>query len=137
MDLKKGDKVDLTICEETNLGFNAIINNEFEGLLYHNEIFINLEWDMKITGYIKKIRSDGKIDVSLQQQGFLNIIDNNCRQILERLKITGVLDFSDKSSPEDIMNEFQMSKKAFKKALGVLYKDKWITIEPYRILLIK
>ena len=137
MDLKEGDEVELVIGEETNLGFNAIINDEFEGLLYHNEVFINLEWDMKTTGYIKKIRSDGKIDVSLQQQGFLNVIDNHCHQILKRLKITGVIDFSDKSSPKDIMNEFQMSKKAFKKALGVLYKDKWITIEPYRILLIK
>jgi predicted RNA-binding protein (virulence factor B family) len=56
---------------------------------------------------------------------------------LKKLKRTGTLDFSDKSSPEDIMDEFQMSKKAFKKALGVLYKDKWIIIEPYRIVLIE
>ena len=70
-------------------------------------------------------------------QGFLNVIDTHCLQILKKLKRTGTLYFSDKSSPEDIMDEFQMSKKAFKKALGVLYKDKWIIIEPYRIVLIE
>ena len=92
---------------------------------------------MKIIGYIKKIRSDGKIDVSLQPQGFLNVINTHCLQILKKLRRTGTLYFSDKSSPEDIMEEFQMSKKAFKKALGVLYKDKWIIIEPHRIILIE
>ena len=137
MDLKEGDEVDLIIGEETNLGYNALINDEFEGLLYHNEIFVNLEWEMKTIGYIKKIRSDGKIDVSLQPQGFLNVIDTHCLQILKKLKKTRTLDFSDKSRPEDIMDEFQMSKKAFKKALGVLFKDKWIIIEPYRIVLIE
>ena len=137
MDLKEGDEVDLIIGEETNLGYNALVNDEFDGLLYHNEIFINLDWDMKIIGYIKKIRSDGKIDVSLQPQGFLNVINTHCLQILKKLRKTGTLYFSDKSSPEDIMEEFQMSKKAFKNALGVLYKDKWIIIESHRIILIE
>ena len=137
MDLKEGDEVDLIIGEETNLGYNALVNDEFDGLLYHNEIFINLDWDMKIIGYIKKIRSDGKIDVSLQPQGFLNVINTHCLQILKKLRRTGTLYFSDKSSPEDIMEEFQMSKKAFKNALGVLYKDKWIIIESHRIILIE
>ena len=137
MDLKEGDEVDLIIGEETNLGYNALVNDEFDGLLYHNEIFVNLEWDTKIIGYIKKIRSDGKIDLSLQPQGFLNVINTHCLQILKKLRRTGTLYFSDKSSPEDIMEEFQMSKKAFKNALGVLYKDKWIIIEPHRIILIE
>ena len=83
MGLKEGDEVDLIIGEETNLGYNALINDEFDGLLYHNEIFVNLEWDMKIIGYIKKIRSDGKIDVSLQPQGFSNAfaLSSNSKKI--------------------------------------------------------
>ena len=137
MEYEIGDRVMLSIQRATDLGYIVLIDDEFEGLLYHNEIFINLEWKMKTVGYIKKIRSDGKIDVSLQPQGFLNVIDTHCLQILKKLKRTGTLDFSDKSSPEDIMDEFQMSKKAFKKALGVLFKDKWIIIEPYRIVLIE
>ena len=106
-------------------------------LLYENEIFEPIETSMQIEGYIKKIREDGKYDVSLKPQGFLNVIESNCSLILDKLKITGELKLSDKSNPDEIIQQLQLSKKAFKRAIGVLYKEKKIIIEKSRILLLK
>ena len=137
MDLDIGEKVGLVIERETDLGFSVLINGSFEGLLYENEIFEPIEKNMEKIGYIKKIREDGKYDVSLQPQGFLNVIESNCAIILKKLEPLGELNLSDKSNPDDIMQQVQLSKKAFKKALGVLYKKKKIIIEKNRILLVK
>ena len=137
MELDVGDKVGLLIERKTNLGFSVLINGSIEGLLYENEIFEPVETSMEIEGYIKKIREDGKYDVSLKPQGFLNVIESNCSLILNKLKIMGELHLSDKSNPDDIIQQLQLSKKAFKKAIGVLYKEKKIIIEKNRILLVK
>lgn len=137
MELDVGDKVGLLIERKTNLGFSVLINGSFEGLLYENEIFEPVETSMEIEGYIKKIREDGKYDVSLKPQGFLNVIESNCSLILNKLKIMGELHLSDKSNPDDIIQQLQLSKKAFKRAIGVLYKEKKIIIEKNRILLVK
>tara|TARA_B100001059_G_scaffold232468_1_gene270354 strand:- start:927 stop:1349 length:423 start_codon:yes stop_codon:yes gene_type:complete len=136
MDLDIGEKVGLVIERETDLGFSVLINGSFEGLLYENEIFEPIEKNMEKIGYIKKIREDGKYDVSLQPQGFLNVIESNCAIILKKLEPLGELNLSDKSNPDDIMQQLQLSKKAFKKALGVLYKEKKIIIEKNRIVLL-
>ena len=136
MDLDIGEKVGLVIERETDLGFSVLINGSFEGLLYENEIFEPLEKNMEKIGYIKKIREDGKYDVSLQPQGFLNVIESNCAIILKKLEPLGELNLSDKSNPDDIMQQLQLSKKAFKKALGVLYKERKIIIEKNRIVLL-
>ena len=136
MDLDIGEKVGLLIERETDLGFSVLINGSFEGLLYENEIFEPIEKNMEKIGYIKKIREDGKYDVSLQPQGFLNVIESNCAIILKKLEPLGELNLSDKSNPDDIMQQLQLSKKAFKKALGVLYKEKKIIIEKNRIVLL-
>lgn len=137
MELDVGDKVGLLIERKTNLGFSVLINGSIEGLLYENEIFEPVETGMEIEGYIKKIREDGKYDVSLKPQGFLNVIESNCSLILNKLKIMGELHLSDKSNPDDIIQQLQLSKKAFKRAIGVLYKEKKIIIEKNRILLVK
>ena len=137
MEFDLGEKVSLIIERETDLGFSVLINGSFKGLLYENEIFEPIEINMEILGYIKKIRKDGKYDVSLQPQGFLNVIESNCALILKKLETTGELYLSDKSNPDDIIQQLQISKKAFKKAIGVLYKEKKIVIEENRILLLK
>jgi len=128
MDIKVGDEVEIIIGRQTNLGFVVTINNSEEGLLYNNEIFKPIEAGMNTIGYIKKIREDGKLDISLNKQGFLNVIEKNCSIILNKLKLKNTILLTDKSSPEDITAQLNMSKKAFKKAIGVLYKQKKIII---------
>ena len=137
MELDFGEKVELIIGRETDLGFNVVINGSLEGLLYKNEVFEPLERNTKKIGYIKKIREDGKYDISLQPQGFLNVIDTNCETILKKLDHSGELYLSDNSSPNEIMQQLYLSKKAFKKALGVLYKKKKILIQKDKITLLK
>ena len=136
--MEVGDQVNLIIGKKSPLGFNVLINEEFEGLLYHNEIFQELTEGQKIIGYVKKIREDDRIDVSLQVQNFKNIIDTISNKLLDEIKANnGVLNLTDKSSPEAIKEKLQMSKKNFKKAVGTLYKQKIIRIEASSICLIK
>ena len=129
MDLEVGDKVSLIIGAETNLGFTVLIDEEFEGLLYRNEIFQEIKERQRIAGFIKKIREDGKIDVSLKPQGFRNVITLDTEKVVEAIyDHDGFLPLTDKSSPEVIKQELLMSKKAFKRAVGTLYKEKVIRI---------
>lgn len=133
---KVGDEVELEIVEETTLGFIAIINNDVEGLLYHNEIFELLNPGDVKRGYVKRIRQDGKIDLSLQQQGY-SYIDQVKYVILEKVKTNnGILPLGDKSLPKDIYQQLKMSKKAFKKGIGALYKEHILTIKDHEIKLI-
>jgi hypothetical protein len=138
MDFQEGDKVQLIIETETGLGFTVLINDEFEGLLFRSEVFQELEEGMEVTGYIKNIREDGKIDVSLRPQGFRNVIDSDVEKVLTKLKDSreGFLLLTDKSSPDSIRFHMKMSKKAFKKAVGNLYKQKLIVIKEDRIELV-
>ncbi len=139
MDIKEGDQVKLFINKETSLGYSVVINQEFEGLLYRNEVFQDIEEGITVDGYVKKIREDGKVDVSLQPQGFRKVIDKDVVAILSKLKESrdGSLRLTDKSSPEAIKFQLQMSKKAFKKAIGNLYKRKMIVLKDDRIELKK
>lgn len=137
MNLQEGDKVLLKIQKQTTLGYTVFIDEMFEGLLYKNEVFEDLEEGMQITGYIKTIRKDGKIDVSLRPQGFKNVIDSDTDKILLKLKNNqGFLLLTDKSSPEAIKFHLQMSKKSFKRAVGNLFKQKQIVLKSDRIQLI-
>lgn len=139
MDLQEGNQVTLLIETETSLGYTVLINNEFEGLLYRNEVFQDIEVGLEVAGFIKNIREDGKIDVSLRPQGFKNVIDKDVDKILKTLKNSnlGYLLLTDKSSPEAIKFQLQMSKKAFKKAIGNLYKQQLIVIKEDRIELLE
>ncbi|MDH6254047.1 putative RNA-binding protein (virulence factor B family) [Chryseobacterium sp. H1D6B] len=133
---EKGDKVDLIMMNESELGWNVVINKKFIGLIYASDVYKKLYPLSEEEGYIKIIREDGKIDVSLQPDGFANI-DEFKQKILTRLEENyGLLHLSDKSSPEEIKDEVQMSKKNFKKALGGLYKDKIVDILEDKIKLL-
>ena len=137
MEFKEGDKVDIKIEREIKIGLVARIEDKFEGLIYKNEVFRVLKKNQKITAYIKKVREDGKIDLSLTPQGFKNSIDHYCEFITNQLKFKGSIRLSDKSSPEEIRSKLKMSKKAFKKSIGVLYKRKKIKIGKNQIELIR
>lgn len=130
MEYKVGDKVDLIIGRPSKLGFTVLIDKEIEGLLYKNELFVRIAEGDEVVGYIKKMRDDGGIDVSLQPIGFRKTLVKNEIKILDELKkYKGFIPLNDKSSPDDIKYRLSMSKKAFKSAIGGLYKQKLITIE--------
>ena len=127
--LKEGQKVDLIIADETDLGIKAIINHEFWGVLYKNELFQRLSKGQKITGFIKKIREDKKIDLILSQDKYGQKSDSVAGQILARLRQQGgEMAITDKSPPQLIYDSFSVSKKVFKQALGGLYKKRLVTM---------
>lgn len=124
-----GDQVELMYCYESELGFNFLINESFIGLVFRSEVFQTLKPGEKMTGYIKTIRPDGKIDLSLQPTGY-DKVDPIRTQILDYLKAhDGFMPIHSKSSAEEIYETFGVSKKAFKMALGNLYKAREIVIE--------
>jgi len=129
LSVKKGDKVNLLVTKKTDLGYSTIVNNIHIGLIYNNEVFQDLNVGDKLEGYVKKIREENKIDIAIQAQGYRNFIDKNCETIFNVLKDNdGIAYINDKSSPDEIYDTFKMSKKAFKKAIGSLYKQKIIVI---------
>lgn len=133
---KPQQQVDLIIANSTELGFKAIINNTHWGVLYENEVFQRLSFGQSKKGFIKRVREDGKIDLILQ--GGKETRDKYAKIILIYLqKQGGFAAVHDKSDPRLISNLFGMSKKAFKKAIGGLYKDRVITIEKDGIRLIE
>jgi predicted RNA-binding protein (virulence factor B family) len=122
-------QVDLLVADETDLGYKVIINNLHWGLLYHKDVFRQLEKGEQLTGYIKEVREDEKIDVSLTPLGY-GKVEGVAATILESLRIhNGFLRIHDKSEPEEIYALFRCSKKTFKQAIGSLYKQKLITLE--------
>ena len=136
-DIQEGDIVDLLVYSETPLGFNAIINNLYSGLIYKNEIFENIRIGDKLKGYIKTIREDNKIDLSLQKSGF-ELVDDVKWRILNLLKQNnGFLPLNDNSTPEEIKSKLQISKKAFKKAVGALYKERLVKLTEKGVELVK
>lgn len=135
--VQPGDKVDLMVFNQTDLGFDVIINKCHYGLVFRNEVFETIKTGDSIQGYIKQIREDGKIDVSLQPDKMTHI-ENSNDEILIALKAQGgKLNVTEKSSPEEIYAAFKMSKKAFKRAIGSLYKQNKILIEAGEISLIE
>jgi predicted RNA-binding protein (virulence factor B family) len=129
IDFFEGNEVDLIISNKTDLGYNAIINGKHLGILYFNEIFKPIKTGDKIKGFIKKIREDKKIDLSLEKQGY-DKVDPVSAEILEKLKASNnYLPYSDKTDPDVIKESLGISKKTFKKAIGLLYKNKLIAIE--------
>tara|TARA_B110000858_G_C17503968_1_gene337285 strand:- start:35 stop:463 length:429 start_codon:yes stop_codon:yes gene_type:complete len=137
MEYQIGDQVALIVVRSTQLGYVVQIDDENEGLVFKNDIYQPLENGDEVKGYIKFIREDGKIDVSLRPQGFKNAIDPDCDTLLNYLKNKNSLYLTDKSSPDEIRTTLNMSKKAFKKAVGFLYKRKVIVLHDDRIELLK
>lgn len=124
-----GQVVDLLIKSETDLGYKAIVNGKYWGVLYYNEVFQELFKDQEMKGYIKKIRDDGRIDLSLYQLGSHGSLDIG-GTILKTLEDAGgFLNITDKTSPEEIYKLFGVSKKKYKMALGGIYKKRLIHIK--------
>lgn len=136
IDVEEGQEVHLLISNYTDLGYNAIINNQYVGLLYHNEVFEPIQIGDKKTGYVKKIREENKIDLSLRPQGYGHVVASK-GTVLDILKENkGVLALGDKSSPDEIYDKVHLSKKAFKKVIGGLYKEGLIEISDTEIRLL-
>ncbi len=126
---RAGQEVELLICSQTDIGYKAIINDTHWGVLYSNEVFQPLKSGQKTKGYIKKVRDDSKIDLSLHKPGYKRV-DDITETILNVLKEQGgFISVTDKSSPETINKLFGVSKKTYKKAIGAIYRKKLITIE--------
>lgn len=136
VELEKDEEVDLVIGETTPLGTAVIVNNKYQGLVYENEVFQELLKGEKMRGYVKEVREDGKVDISLRKTG-LDLLEDGAARIIERLKLNnGKLALHDKSSPEEIQMMLQMSKKNFKRSLGNLYKEKLVVITDQGIELV-
>lgn len=130
-------EVDLLVADETEIGYKVIINNLHWGLIYHNEIYRRLERGEHLKGYIKEVREDEKIDVSLTRLGYEKV-EGIAGIILDALKVQkDFLPVHDKSPADEIYSLFGCSKKSFKQAIGALYKKKLISIEPKGIRLIE
>ena len=130
-----GEEVDLLVWQKTDLGFKAIIDNRFQGLLYQDQIFQYVHAGDRLKGYIDKVRPDGKIDVTLQPTG-----QRQTRDFAETLlrylrEHDGACDLGDKSDADDIYDRFHVSKKVFKRAIGDLYKRRLILVSPRSIRL--
>lgn len=132
-----GEAVDLIVCSKTEIGYKAIVNNTWWGVLYGNEVFQHLNKGQHIKGYIKKVREDDKIDLSLFKPHYAKVDDISVI-LMERLEERGgYLEVTDKSTPETIYDVFGVSKKAYKIAVGKLYKEKYITLEKNGIRIIR
>ncbi|MBN2298687.1 MAG: type I-B CRISPR-associated protein Cas8b1/Cst1 [Deltaproteobacteria bacterium] len=127
---KPGQEVSLLVYEQTDIGYKAVINNSSQGVLYSNEVYQPLGIGQQIKGFIKKVRDDGKIDLTLSKPGYEKI-DGLSEKILDELrKQGGFIAVTDKSAPEIMYELFGMSKKTYKKAVGALYRKRLVTIEP-------
>ncbi len=133
---ERGAEVDGLVVSQTDLGYKILVDSKYWGLLYGNEVFKNIEQGDAIKCFVRKVREDGKLDLSVRNPGE-ETQQTDADQILELLNMNGgKMNVSDKSDPELIKETFGLSKKAFKKALGTLYKQKVILIEPESIKVI-
>lgn len=128
-DYQTGEEVDVLIWQKTDLGFKAIIDNKYSGLLYDNEIFCTLETGMQMKAFVKQVREDGKVDLILQKPGFEKV-DDFSKTLLEYIKAQGGrIGMNDKTPAKEIYDTFGVSKKTFKKGVGDLYKKRLIVLQ--------
>ena len=126
---ESNQEVDLLVADDTEIGYKVIVNDLHWGMIYHNQVFQRLEKGERLKGYVKGVREDDKLDISLQPLGYQKV-DGISQRILEALQMKdGYLPVLDKSDPEEIYSLFRCSKKAFKQAIGSLYKQHRIRIE--------
>lgn len=136
--LEMGQEVDALLLNKTDLGMKAIVNNKYSGLIFNSDLFKNVRTGDRIKAYVKQVREDGKIDLLLEPLGYRNSIDVNSNLILSALKnADGILNLTDKSDPEDIKQQVGLSKKAFKRGVGNLYKLKIIDLTPTGMRLLR
>lgn len=131
----EGQKVRFIVTGDTPLGYNAIIENAHRGLLYRSDLAGPLATGLQLEGYVRAVRDDGKIDLALDRAGFHRIAPVTDQILVALQAAGGKLELHDNSSPEDVRDAFGISKKAFKQAIGSLYRARKIVIEPTGIRL--
>jgi len=131
-----GDKVSIVIAEQTDIGYKAVVNNQYWGVLYKGDVFKPLRRGDMLTAFITKVRDDGKIDLRLNTSTHKQAQELTTTIVKKLEQNGGKLALTDKSSPELIYDSFGVSKKAFKQAIGALYKDKKIVISEHGIMLV-
>ncbi len=135
--VEPGQEVDILIFDQSNMGFNCIINGKHKGLLYYNDIYKDIRVGDELKAYIKTIRENNLIDLSLQKIGFKHVLSSTDIILNYLNENDGVLKLTDKSSPEEIAEKFEMSKATFKKSIGVLYRQRKVLIKEDGIYLVK
>jgi predicted RNA-binding protein (virulence factor B family) len=134
--VQENEEVDLLIADSTELGRNVIVNETYSGLIFKSDISRIVKFGERCKGFVKTIRPDGKLDITLEKIGFVKM-ESNCEKILEILKENdGIIYLTDKSDPDKIREEVGMSKKTFKNAIGMLYKQRLITLANNHIKLV-
>lgn len=134
--LHEGDEVEALIYERTELGLNAIVNGQFRGLFYANELFKPLRTGDRLKAYVKRIRDDRRVDLMLQAPGLAGI-ETDADVILRQLQANnGFLPLTDNSDPQAIYRQLEMSKKAFKRAVGTLYRERKVELSDEGIRLV-
>jgi predicted RNA-binding protein (virulence factor B family) len=128
--LSEGAEVELLVYACTDLGAKVLINNSFGGLIFNTEFVVKPAWGERLSGYVKKIRDDGKVDVTLRKGGALEAAKDRDIVLDALAAHNGFLPLTDKSSPEAVAELLRLSKKSFKKAVGGLYKEGIVSILP-------
>ena len=125
---QSGDEVEVMVWQKTDLGYKVIVDDRFGGLVYQKEIFKALEPGMRMQAFVRQVREDGKIDLTLQKDGSQKV-DDFAEVLLRYIKDNGgYTELNDKSAAEDIYDTFGVSKKTFKKAVGDLYKRRLVVL---------
>lgn len=138
IDVKRGDEVDLLLYRESDLGINVVINNLYQGLVFKSDVHKEVKVGDQIKGYVKQVREDGKIDVLLEPLGYKKSVESNTDLLIKAIqKADDFLPLTDKSDPDEIKTALGLSKKAFKRAAGHLYKKKLIDIRTDGLYLVK
>jgi predicted RNA-binding protein (virulence factor B family) len=132
----KGKEVEVLICEKTDLGLKVIVDNQFHGIIYRNDINSPLRRGDRIRGFVLLVREDGKLDIRLEKIGNIRYDDAEIT-LMEVLKENGSLQLTDKSDPDEIRETVGMSKKLFKQTLGKLYKSRMIELTATGIRLVE
>lgn len=134
--LQIGQVVDLLVYDQSDLGYSCVINNSFKGLLYTGDVFQKVKEGDKLKGYVKHIRPDKLIDLSLQPIGFRNVLSSTDIILNYLNDHNGFCDLTDSSSPEEISRRFQMSKATFKKSIGILYRQRKVLLKTDGVYLV-
>ncbi len=135
-DLKVNEKVELVVCERTELGVKVIVNHQYQGLIFNSDIRQTLKMGYRLAGFVKRVREDGKVDIVLQPEGY-DKVEGLSRKLLQMLSENeGFLHLTDKSSPDEIERATGWSKKVFKQVVGNLYKQRLILIGENGITLV-
>lgn len=135
-DYQPGEEVEVLVWQRTELGVKVIVDNRYGGLLYRSELFTSVEPGMRLTAYVKQVREDGKIDLTLHKTGYARVEDFSDTLLAYLKEHDGYLPLHDKSPAEAIYDAFGVSKKTFKKAVGDLYKKRLVSISEAGIKLV-